>query len=276
LTRLLYVAATRARDMLVVGRWAKTGKSPAAWSAFEPHLSHFSELVVPATVADAVPEAVDLTAAAAARAGRVVEDVHGAAVKASWAATSVTAESKRFPTITAGGGDEVVPDDPTRAITEDTPSRRADAGMAWGSLVHGLLEHAMRFPSATRDDLRRLARWLIVEEPSLVPVIELAIDTVETVKVSERWLAARASSEHHEEAPFSVLVQREGELPIVISGTIDLVFRDDAAWCVVDYKTDVDGGSALAGKYAAQVAAYERAWRAVVKGKVRSDVVAVR
>ena len=109
----------------------------------------------------------------------------------------MTAEAKRFPTITAGGDDEVLPDDPTRVITEDTPSRRADAGMAWGSLVHGLLEHAMRFPSATRDDLRRLARWLIVEEPSLVSVIELAIDTVETVKVSERWLAARESSEHH-------------------------------------------------------------------------------
>ena len=33
----------------------------------------------------------------------------------------------------------------------DTPSHRADAGMAWGTLIHGLLEHAMRHkaPRAT-------------------------------------------------------------------------------------------------------------------------------
>jgi hypothetical protein len=35
----------------------------------------------------------------------------------------------------------------------DTPSRRADAGMLWGILVHGLLEHTMRHKGATRDDM---------------------------------------------------------------------------------------------------------------------------
>ncbi len=274
-TRLLYVAATRARDVLVVGRWAKSGKTQA-WVALGPHLSDFSELVVPASVADVAPESVDLTAAAAATAERAIELSHGAAMKASWAATSVTAEAKRFPTLTAGGDNDVRADDPTRAITEDSASRRADAGMAWGSLVHGLLEHAMRFPSATREDLRRLARWLVVEDPSLVPVIEQAIDTVDGVKGSTRWLSARASPEHHEEAPFSVLVRRSGELPTVISGTIDLVYRDGTAWCVVDYKTDVDGGSALAGKYAAQVAAYRDAWASVAGGRVEAQVVATR
>ncbi len=74
-----------------------------------------------------------------------------------------------------------MPDDPTRVVVADTPSHRADAGMAWGTLIHGLLEHAMRHKTATRDDLRRLAMWLTVEEPQLRPVIDEALDTVLTV-----------------------------------------------------------------------------------------------
>jgi ATP-dependent helicase/nuclease subunit A len=273
-TRLLYVAATRAKDVLVVSRGAK-GRTPA-WTALDPYLGNVAELVVPAEVGEPAPVAVGLTVAEAARADRAIENAHGAAVKATWAATSVTAEAKRFPTITPAGQEDVAPDDPTGAIVEDSASRRADAGIAWGSLVHGLLEHAMRFPSATRDDLRRLARWLILEEPSLEPVIEQAIDTVGAVTVSERWTAARSSIEHHEEAPFSVLVRWDGELPTVVSGTIDLVYRAGDAWCVVDYKTDVDGGGALAGRYAAQVAAYRDAWARVSGGAVLADVVPAR
>ena len=35
----------------------------------------------------------------------------------------------------------------------------------------------MRHEAATRDDLRRLAMWLTVEEPQLRPVIDQALDT---------------------------------------------------------------------------------------------------
>ena len=82
-------------------------------------------------------------------------------------------------------------DDPTKVVTTDTPAHRADAGQAWGTLIHGLLEHAMRHKAATRDDLRRLAMWLTVEEPQLRPVIDEALDTVE--RTAQRgFLAARA------------------------------------------------------------------------------------
>ena len=42
-------------------------------------------------------------------------------------------------------------------------------------MIHGLLEHAMRHERATRDDLRRLAVWLSMEEPKLRAVIEDAV-----------------------------------------------------------------------------------------------------
>ncbi len=69
-------------------------------------------------------------------------------------------------------------DDPTKVVGSDTPAHRADAGMAWGTLIHGLLEHAMRQQDATADDLRRLGMWLTVEEPELRAVLDLAVTTV--------------------------------------------------------------------------------------------------
>src|SRR5437667_8866743 len=78
--RLLYVAATRAKEMLVIGR-SGTGDS---WGAFAPYLAGHQELQVPAVATAPLPKAVDATAelrgaAAAARAARKEE-----ALRPSW------------------------------------------------------------------------------------------------------------------------------------------------------------------------------------------------
>jgi ATP-dependent exoDNAse (exonuclease V) beta subunit len=167
-------------------------------------------------------------------------------------------------------------DDPTRVVSAETPSRRADAGIAWGTLVHGLLEHAMRHKSATRDDLRRLAMWLTVEDPQLRPVIEQALDTVQGVAAAEFWRAARASAECHEEVPFAVREMRDA-VPTVVSGAIDLVYRDAAEWRILDYKTDAGVDEAeLDKKYAAQLQAYKRAWSLLVQGESRIGLFPTR
>src|SRR5438128_1547050 len=107
----------------------------------------------------------------------------------SWSATSVTAETCHIAKIARSVDGEM--DDPTRVVVGDTPSHGAEAGMAWGTLIHGLLEHAMRHKNATRDDLRRLAMWLTVDEPQLRPVIDEALDTVQAVAAAAFWAEAR-------------------------------------------------------------------------------------
>ena len=58
--RLRYVAATRARELLVVGRWAKPGNG-RPWGSFDQSLAEAPELPVPAKVAvPARPTAEDL------------------------------------------------------------------------------------------------------------------------------------------------------------------------------------------------------------------------
>ena len=94
----------------------------------------------------------------------------------------------------------------------------------------------MRHKGATRDDLRRLAMWLTIEQPELRTVIREAIDTVQAMSGAEFWKEARASAECHEETPFGMRVEGE-EVTKVLTGAIDLVYRTGDSWHLLDYKT---------------------------------------
>jgi ATP-dependent helicase/nuclease subunit A len=276
-SRLLYVAATRAKDMLVVSRWAKGGgKGVRSWSALDPFLAKAQKLPAPSKIELPKPRRVDLADKARAQATATRIAAHQRATAASWSATSVTAESKHIAAIARSADlPEPTPNDPTRVVSTDTPSHRADAGTAWGTLIHALLEHAMG-RHATRDDLRRLAMWLTVEEPALRPVIDDALDTVEAVAKAPFWEEAKASGERHEEVPFARRVPADA-LAQVLSGTIDLVYKRPSDWRLLDYKTD-SGASAddLNARYQKQIEAYGEAWGTLVAGKVSTGLISTR
>jgi ATP-dependent helicase/nuclease subunit A len=252
--RLLYVAGTRSRDQLVVGRWARgAGKDSAAWEKFASFLTGAPELAVPSTASASAPQEVDLSAGANMQAFVKRLAAHKRLLVPSWSATSVTAEARHIAKIARSVESEA--DDPTRALAGGTPSHGADAGMAWGTLIHGLLEHAMRHKDASREDLTRLAMWLTFAQPELRPVIDEAVRTVEAFTRSEFWqLASR--SDHAVEVPFQFA---DGDNSL-LAGVIDLVFKSEESWEVVDYKTDIDlQEDRAARRYACQLAAYQRA-----------------
>ena len=270
--RLLYVAATRARQLLVVGRWAQE-PTDGPWGVLAGFLKNAPELSVPATVTAPHPTLLNSGPAVQAAAEQAREHAHARVNQPSWTATSVTADERHIARMTRTVDAEA--DDPSKVVVADTPSHRADAGQAWGTLVHGLLEHAMRHKTATRDDLRRLALWLTVEEPQLRVVIDQALDTVQAVAAGAFWAEAKAAAECYEEVPFAVRDQTDG-VPTVLTGVMDLVHRTAEGWQVVDYKTDRDGAAGLPAKYAEQIEAYEAAWRRFVAEKVTSVLVSTR
>jgi ATP-dependent helicase/nuclease subunit A len=268
--RLLYVAATRARDTLVVGRWAGTrGASSRAWSALEPFLGGASELPIPAEagVPDAKP--VDLSPAARRAAETSRAGAHTRALQASWSVAAVTADARQLVRLVTTP--EPAADDSTRVVVPRTPSHRADAGMAWGTLVHGLLEHAMRHRGASAGDLRRLGLWLTVETPELRELLDEAIATVQAVANAGFWQEAQGT-EHAVETPFAY-ADRERH---VTTGVIDLLFRAQPGWQVIDYKTDVAIDPATAARYAAQLEAYRRALAACGLAAAGTRTVPVR
>lgn len=263
--RLLYVAATRAREVLVVSRFMGHHKTKA-WSELDPFLADSSEL------AGAAIAAVPLTAPLDCSTDVQVEGIalraaaHERLLQPSWSITSVTAEARHIARITRSA--DASADDPTKVVGTDTPTHRADAGQAWGTLIHGLLEHAMRHTSATRDDLRRLAVWLTVEEPKLRTVIDEALDTVERAARADFWQRAR-TGEHSVETPFVV----SGNVNSLTNGVIDLLFHSKEGWQVVDYKTDLLIDSQA---HASQLLSYRAALQKVGRDVGNAAVVNVR
>jgi ATP-dependent helicase/nuclease subunit A len=137
-TRLLYVASTRARDLLVVGRWGKLAGNKA-WGDFATYLAGCPELVIPPVAMEADRPLPDCSAAVRARAAAVRDERTARLRQASWAVTRVTDEAHhRGPTsrIRQAVIDEpsvaasIAPED--ASLRRDTSSHRADSGYAWG------------------------------------------------------------------------------------------------------------------------------------------------
>jgi ATP-dependent exoDNAse (exonuclease V) beta subunit len=60
--------------------------------------------------------------------------------------------------------------------------------------------------------------------------------------------------------------------PGVVAGAIDLVFRNDNGWSIVDYKTDRISSEELVARYRAQLQAYVDAWETLTGESVSEPV----
>jgi ATP-dependent helicase/nuclease subunit A len=260
--RLRYVAATRARDLLVVSRWTGTDKRPARpWEAFQGHLQDAAELSLPRSVR--APDATQMDLSAGARTQR--EHDRATRLRAcrapSFAVESPTTSRRR----------EIEPREDDETRVRPGPA----AGIEWGTLVHELLELALRHPLATRADIERMAAWLTLEDASLRAAAADAVTVVERVRTSEAWRAVLADSACQVEVPFAVLRPAgAGDPPTICTGVVDLVYRAADGWRIVDHKTDrlaeVDE-AAVVERHDAQLASYADAWRQIVRGRGAVD-----
>ena len=120
--RLLYVAATRAREMLVVSRW--TGNQTLkAWGVLNNFLASAQELPVPQSVPVPSVEPLDSSDQAQSESSATRLASHGRARQPSWSITSVTADAKHI--VRTMRTADAAADDPTKVVSADTPMRTA-------------------------------------------------------------------------------------------------------------------------------------------------------
>jgi ATP-dependent helicase/nuclease subunit A len=261
--RLAYVAATRARDLLVVSRPANADKA-RAWQLLEPHLLRAAALTIPPAAVPAAPPLPDLSAAAQAAAESGRERRLQVLCQPSWQVESVTGTAHR-----AG---------PYGHALQEGRTREPDTGMVWGSLIHFMLEHAMRGPQRDRAHLERMANWFAFDKPEVRRVIPEALDTVERVMTAPFWQKAMAAEERAVEVPFAVRVDGPGAAPRLLYGVIDLAFKTTDGWTLIDYKTDQLGAGVdvLTVQYAPQIRAYATHWSAQLGTPTRAGLHFIR
>jgi ATP-dependent helicase/nuclease subunit A len=297
--RALYVAATRAREELIVARYEDETQSP--WAVFYPWL----ELGFPQIDLEIRPPPervrLDRSSEDMAREAEQVLATRQALARASYRADAVTRRVKGIESTDlaragaapdaarAGTGrDAETAPDAAAAAAED-----ADDGLRWGKLVHATLEAAGR--GARGEPLRAFVRTLLADEerprdmPGGEAGVDLLVSEVAKVAQSDIWRRAQASTQLLVEVPFSIALDGEtcrawvpddphaGDAPVeVIEGVIDLAFRDAGGWVLVDYKSDREGrhlGEERMARYHAQVNLYAACWSRMTGETVSEKVL---
>lgn len=300
--RLMYVAATRARDMLVVSAYQGDLGAKKAWRILDERLGDVAELEpLPGGEAAVKPPAeLTLSSGEVAGARRRIRERKIEAARAHYRLETVTALAKAGPR----PGDW----------------EPGGLGREWGTAIHSLLNALGRawvrnvpepggLPVSDGELLHLAGNALASVEIGREEDKELAA-LVRSIVVSEFWGRAMAAGRKYFEVPFSVRVEPKdpdyaelmsrGPLvalagkkpvavapgaPVFLSGAIDLVFREKDGWVIADYKTDripdavLDRGAeeakrafdALVDYYRPQVQLYSRFWERITGEKVKES-----
>ncbi len=264
--RLLYVACTRARDLLVVPRPPLDAALGDFWKELVERLPAASDGDVRVVDAEtiAAPEIAgrgrELWALAAAEGGD--------AVAARWL------EERR--TLVERAGERLLPVSATRLAARTAPPAAVAAGVTggrdFGSFVHKLLEW-LPF-----DDTEEAAARIAAMATSLAP--SFGLDPRAAARAAAE-VTAVLRSPVLERARRAARVWRE--LPLwfpdgaqLVEGVVDLVFEEDGQLVVVDYKTDaITSEQALtqAAHHAPQLQLYGRGLAQALGRPVRERLI---
>ncbi len=142
------------------------------------------------------------------------------------------------------------------------------AGLRFGTLVHTMLRD-VDF-GAGEGQVRALAKMhgRMLDAPD--DEVAAAATSVTRTLAHSLLRRAAAAERCYREAPF--LLDRGGGS--MVEGTIDLAFREDGVWTVVDFKTDADAGAQL-DRYRRQVAWYVYAMKAMTGDEARGVLLGV-
>ena len=256
--RLLYVAATRAESILIIGdSVTETGepfdKNP--WKVFlESAEGPVTQFIPENPTAITVPEPrADGT-----------EMYEKAAAQSVLADTSVNAPTYQIRIPSRMKLKPVTAEEP-----EDQPEREPlDRNAALtGTLVHRLMECIVSggIPADTNMLISSILHEYEAEEQVYRPLLKKVLDTIthggypqENGVPTDLLTVLRDADEVYCEVPFCQ--QRGSE---IVKGIIDLLYCSGSEWHIVDYKTNAER-SRLAEKYAAQLAAYTEAVREII------------
>ncbi|MFO8233426.1 MAG: UvrD-helicase domain-containing protein, partial [Longimonas sp.] len=248
--RLEYVAATRAKQMLVVSRYhhKNDGYKPGYWRAVDAYCSDHDIPELP-TPESARPDAPT---------PHVLRDLHEYLDDQRTRRITLAQETYRTATISE------------TAHSRAVPAASNSYENTLGNALHALIEQVMmRHPAPPTYKPADLRHLLLEHEadPAQHDVLQRMLDALVE---SPLWDALADATTIYTELPLSRLLPGDAgrgdadPADAVQHGTIDLAYRTSDAWHLVDYKSDrIDDPShlrKLVHAYAPQIRLYATAW----------------
>ena len=242
-TRVLYVAATRARDHLIISRYRQERDKNSVATRFEEFVGSNNSLWSPTpqdwasrTFDHAIdPELPDRS--------RTIEDrdawdlrhrdTIALASERPWLSPSVL---KALDAAEASDEQDEKPD--FRPISNtDEPIGRGRAATSIGSAVHAAVQRCMEIPHADLDQIARNEAEKHGVTENVDEIIRLTVATLNMPLVKR--VAAMSREDIWVETPVAVQMFTGDSSAKVIEGRVDLIYRRaDGALGIADFKTD--------------------------------------
>jgi len=262
-TRLLYVAATRAKNLLFIASCGKANsKNP-----WEPLLNFIEDekagFAIPETQKPRQEDnTIDIPGEEPEEFMRNVKNFTTRAKEPSYAELSPTEIMKQDPLHTLKGG----------------------YGAEWGTAIHRLFEKAVK-----GDQNIDSQTAMILEEHGFAGTehIREAVSLIEQMKHSDLFRRIQNAKDKLTEVPFSLKIDKENpiypelnsedNIPVYLSGIIDLAIKEEDAWSIIDYKTNYfeteEDLNLLIEHYAKQVKLYCQIWEQITGERVKSGEI---
>ncbi len=147
------------------------------------------------------------------------------------------------------------------------PDSSFGIGIEYGSAIHALFESLVskRRENNDRDSIQTWAHRIMKSRFGNSPLESLTGDSVQAALAfydSDLWTEIVQATRVLTEVPFTV-TEVVDDLECVISGVVDLAYRNEKGWFVVDYKTDRATDEIMLGRHTSQLLAYRRAWNQI-------------
>jgi len=242
--RLDYVAVTRAKNILVVSTYYD-GEASKPWQLLYPYLQKMPLLPPPKTATPKTKKVFKLTKTEwKAEKGKIAVVIEKMTAE-SYHLSSATDMAEK---VDAFGGE---------------PTGR---GVDWGSVVHRALELCGK---GKRDKLNVIGPRLLEEYGVPATDLENLMKVVDKTMKHEIWQRMEKSKEKYFEVPFSGI-----ENDIVVRGVIDMIFKEEDKWVIIDYKTDdFEKDPKRKDMYENQLKIYGKFWEEIAGEKVKEKTL---
>ncbi|MBA7590242.1 ATP-dependent helicase/nuclease subunit A [subsurface metagenome] len=267
--RLLYVAATRAKNLLVISSLNHKSNKGNPWLPLLKNVTEEMNITVPeakllkAETKEKKEESLlDDYKEIQEECGQWMKDLS----KSSYCEKKPTdfkdeAKHRKIATIDVGG-------------------------TAWGSAVHRIFDYLIK--EDPDEQLLSLPIERALERQGISPKRkeELA-GIIQKFKESNLYQRLKKAELKYSEVPFTINIEPthpfytelagQDSRPVILSGTIDLVFKEADGWVIVDYKTDRPKNEKdypkLVEVYQKQITIYSQVWQEISGEQVKQSSI---
>ena len=159
-------------------------------------------------------------------------------------------------------------------------------GTAWGSAVHRIFDYLIK--EDPEEQLLSLHTGKALEKQGISPERKVELEElVQKFKKSDLYQRLKKAELKYSEVPFTINIEpthslytelnQQDSRPIILSGTIDLVFKEADGWVVIDYKTDRPKNEKdypkLVEVYQKQITIYSQVWQEITGEQVKQSSI---